>query len=207
METLTPKTKDEDLKSLGTFGIGTRNERGDKLSEFTEEHQLIIANTLFKKAKNRYWTWESPDGKTKNMIDLALCNKKEIISNCEVITKADKGSDHRLLRTRIKINKKLARLKSIKKQRPFRVDIQKLKVLSDTFQLNLKNRFEPLAELDANTFNDIIIKEASELASSKKNKDETPTKEDQDIREMDDRRKSLRKIETKTILGWACFFA
>ena len=56
------KAKEEDFKCMGVFGIGERNERGDHIIEFAEEHKLIIANTLFQKPpKNRYWTWESPD--------------------------------------------------------------------------------------------------------------------------------------------------
>ena len=51
------KTKEEDFKSVGTCGIGERNERGDHLIEFAEEGELIIANTLFQKPKNRYWMW------------------------------------------------------------------------------------------------------------------------------------------------------
>ena len=76
------KGKEEKIQSMGSYGIGTRNERGERLLEFAEEHRLIIANTLFKKATNRYWTLESPDGNTKNMIDLVLCNRKEIITSC-----------------------------------------------------------------------------------------------------------------------------
>ena len=41
------KTKEEDFKSMGAFGIGKRNETGDRLIEFAEEHNLIIANILF----------------------------------------------------------------------------------------------------------------------------------------------------------------
>ena len=100
------KDKDETLQSMGSHGIGSRNERGERLIEFAEEYRMTIANTLFKKSKNRYWTWESNDGKTKNMIDLALCSSREIITDCGVITRADKGSDHRLVRLKIKNKQK-----------------------------------------------------------------------------------------------------
>ena len=43
-----PNSK-RDFKSMGAFGIGERNERGDCLIKFAEEHKLIIANTLFQK--------------------------------------------------------------------------------------------------------------------------------------------------------------
>ena len=44
------RTKEEDFRSMGTF------ERGDRLTDFAEEHKLIIANSLFQKPRNRYWT-------------------------------------------------------------------------------------------------------------------------------------------------------
>ena len=39
--------------------------------------------------------------------------------NCEVITKVDIGSGHRLVRIIFRINKGLARLKTIKRQKSF----------------------------------------------------------------------------------------
>ena len=54
------KTKGEDFKSIGAFEIGERNERGDSLLEFAEEHKLITANTLFQKPKNRYCLGSHP---------------------------------------------------------------------------------------------------------------------------------------------------
>ena len=30
------------------------------LLEFAAQHKLIVANSLFKKNKDRYWTWEAP---------------------------------------------------------------------------------------------------------------------------------------------------
>ena len=36
---------------MAALGIGERDERGDRLIEFAEEHKLIIANTMFQKPK------------------------------------------------------------------------------------------------------------------------------------------------------------
>ena len=80
---------------------------------------MIIGNTLFQKPKNRYWTWESPDRETRNQIDFTLRSQRGTVTNCEVITKADIGSDHRLVRMTLRINKRLARLKTIKKKKTF----------------------------------------------------------------------------------------
>ena len=43
----------KDFKSMGAFGIGKRNERGDCLIEFAEEHKLVIANRLLQKEKKK----------------------------------------------------------------------------------------------------------------------------------------------------------
>ena len=46
----------------GKFGLGIRNEAGQRLIEFCKENALIIANTLFQQHKRRLYTWTSPDG-------------------------------------------------------------------------------------------------------------------------------------------------
>ena len=46
----------------GKFGLGMRNEAGQRLIEFCQESALAIANTLFKQHKKRLYTWASSDG-------------------------------------------------------------------------------------------------------------------------------------------------
>ena len=45
----------------GKFGLGVRNEAGQRLIEFCQENTLVIANTLFQQHKRRLYTWTSPD--------------------------------------------------------------------------------------------------------------------------------------------------
>ena len=45
----------------GKFGLGIRNEAGQRLIEFCLENALVIANTLFQEHKRRLYTWTSPD--------------------------------------------------------------------------------------------------------------------------------------------------
>ncbi|XP_072041805.1 craniofacial development protein 2-like [Amphiura filiformis] len=66
---------------MGKFGVGERNKRGDMLLEFAAQQGLIIANTYFKKHKNRYWTWESPNGITKNQIDFILSSQRGFVKD------------------------------------------------------------------------------------------------------------------------------
>ena len=46
----------------GNFGLGIRNEAGQKLTQFCQENTLVIANTLFQQHKRRLYTWTSLDG-------------------------------------------------------------------------------------------------------------------------------------------------
>ena len=46
----------------GKFGLGIRNEAGQRLVEFCQENALVIANTLSQQHKRRLYTWTSSDG-------------------------------------------------------------------------------------------------------------------------------------------------
>ena len=41
------------------YGLGTSNDRGDRLVQFCQEENLIIANTPFKQPPRRLYTWVS----------------------------------------------------------------------------------------------------------------------------------------------------
>ena len=45
----------------GKFGLGVKNEAGQRLIEFCQENALVIANTLFQQHKRQLYTWTSPD--------------------------------------------------------------------------------------------------------------------------------------------------
>ena len=59
----------------GKFGLGMRNEAGQRLIEFCQENALVIANTLFQQHKRRLYTWTSPDGQHRNQIDYIICSQ------------------------------------------------------------------------------------------------------------------------------------
>ena len=61
---------------IGKFGLGMRNEAGQRLIEFCQENALVIANTLFQQHKRRLDTWTSPDGQHRNQTDYILCIQK-----------------------------------------------------------------------------------------------------------------------------------
>ena len=60
----------------GKFGLGIRNEAGQRLIEFCQENTLVIANTFLQQHKRRLCTWTSPDGQHWNQIDYILCSQR-----------------------------------------------------------------------------------------------------------------------------------
>ena len=60
----------------GKFGLGIRNEAGQRLIVFCQENALVIANTLFQQHKRRLYTWTSPDGQYQNQMDYILCSQR-----------------------------------------------------------------------------------------------------------------------------------
>ena len=60
----------------GKYGLGVRNEAGQRVIEFCQENALVIANTLFQQHKRRLYTWTSPDGRHRNQTDYILCSQR-----------------------------------------------------------------------------------------------------------------------------------
>ena len=52
----------------GKFGLGIRNEAGQRLIEFCQQNALVVANTVFQQHKRRLYTWISPDGQYQSQI-------------------------------------------------------------------------------------------------------------------------------------------
>ena len=111
--------------AMGKFGYGEENERGEKLLNFCTNNNLRIMNTAFyQKKDSRKWTWESPDGRTKNRIDYIIVNNrwKSSVTTCRTHSGPDVASDHKLVMAGIRIKLKTAR----KQEKIKRFDVDKL---------------------------------------------------------------------------------
>ena len=77
------------------FGLGIRNEAGQKLIEFCQENALVIANTLFQQHKRGLYIWTSPDGQHHNQTDYILCSQRwrSSIQSAKIRPAADCGLD------------------------------------------------------------------------------------------------------------------
>ena len=80
----------------GKFGLGMREEAGQRLIEFCQENALVKANTLFQQHKRRLYTWTSPDGQHRNQIDYIFCSQRwrSSIQSAKTRLEDDCGSDH-----------------------------------------------------------------------------------------------------------------
>ena len=120
------------------FGLGTRNEAGQRLIEFCQENTLVIANTLF-----QLYTWTSPDGQHQNQIDYIPCSHqwRSSIKSEKTRPGADCGSDHELLIAKFRL--KLKRVG--KTTKPFRYDLNQIPY---DYTVELRNRFKGLDLID-----------------------------------------------------------
>lgn len=84
-----------------TYSSKPRSRNGKMLTGFAMENNLTIMNTMFKKNKNRMWTWLSPDGKSKNQIDFIMSNKPKCFTNINVINNLNFYTNHRMVRAEL----------------------------------------------------------------------------------------------------------
>uniref|UniRef100_A0A4W2EJA6 Endonuclease/exonuclease/phosphatase domain-containing protein n=1 Tax=Bos indicus x Bos taurus TaxID=30522 RepID=A0A4W2EJA6_BOBOX len=126
----------------GKFGLGIRNEAGQRLIEFCQENALVIANTLFQHKRTLY-TWTSLDGQHRNQIDYILCSQRwrSSIQSTKTRPGADCGSDHELLIAKFRL-----KLKKVgKTNRPFRYDLNQIPY---DYTVEVRNRFKGLDLID-----------------------------------------------------------
>lgn len=96
---------------MGKFGIGIRNDNGERFVEFCTEEDLVIGGTIFNHKAIHKATWYSPDGITRNQIDHLTISRKwrRSLLDVRVYRSVDVYTDHKLLVGTIQI--KLAAIK------------------------------------------------------------------------------------------------
>ncbi|XP_071728353.1 uncharacterized protein [Rutidosis leptorrhynchoides] len=81
----------------GGFGFGPRNEEGRSILEFAIAHELVVANSFFKKRDAQLATFHS--GGRRTQINFFLLRKGELMTcrDCKVLPALTCSSQHRLL--------------------------------------------------------------------------------------------------------------
>ena len=129
-----------DYPVVGKYGLGNKNDAGDRMIDFCKINELFISNTMFQQHKRRLYTWTSPNGLHKNQIDY-ICGRQRWQSSflsTKTYPGADCGTDHKLLVSRVKIKLKGTERKKIYAPK---LDVENI---PERFKINLNNRFSVL---------------------------------------------------------------
>ena len=70
---------------VGNFGLGDKNDRGERLIQFCKQNQLIITNTWFQQLPQKFYTWKGPGDTTRNQINYIMFNQR--YRNCIKLAK------------------------------------------------------------------------------------------------------------------------
>lgn len=132
-------------ESVGKYGIGELNDRGELLQEFCAANNLMIMNTYYQHSFNQKWTWEHPDGVHKNMIDFVIVPRrwKNCVQDCRSFPSVVCDTDHQLVMAKFKLKLKMQRQNANLHSKLDYDDLKDWRSRNE-FELELKNRFAPL---------------------------------------------------------------
>ena len=130
---------------VGDHGLGQRNERGERLIDWTRMHYMIIGNAWFKHHPRKLWTWKSPGDNARNQIDYIMTNKRfrNSLLTVKTMPGADCYTDHVLLFGKIRIKLK----KTKKAPGNTKLDLVLLKTennIREGFNVAARNRYSTL---------------------------------------------------------------
>ncbi|KAK6757175.1 hypothetical protein RB195_015162 [Necator americanus] len=86
------KATEEEYR-IERFGLGDRNENGNRLAGLLSAARPFHGNSLFMKKDHRRWTWESPNAATRAEIDHILNNRRWCLLDVTVVPFFCSGSD------------------------------------------------------------------------------------------------------------------
>ncbi|GFO48728.1 craniofacial development protein 2-like protein [Plakobranchus ocellatus] len=120
------KVGDERVEDVvGPSGIGTVNERGNRLIVWCQINDFIITNTWYQNLSRRQWTWKSPGDRSRNKIDYIVTHKRfrNAVKTSKSLPRADCDSDHIPVTCKFEI--KLKKLRKAKANPKFQMDLLK----------------------------------------------------------------------------------
>ena len=160
---------------MGVFGVGTRNDNGQRLLEFCAEHGLCVTNTTFNHRLEHKVTWTSPDGGTRNLIDYVIVNRdrRTTVLDTRVYRGCKVPTDHMLVVSKLRV--KLRAFQTRSPQKKYDVDRLKSEEIRSQYQATIGGRFAALADRDDMdgeerwlSFKEVTNKSAVEVIGFKK---------------------------------------
>ena len=81
----------------GGWGVGEKNEEGERVTDFAMAFDLSIVNTFFEKRPTHLVTYKS--GGRQSQIDVLMCRRQQLneVKNCKVINGESVAAQHRVL--------------------------------------------------------------------------------------------------------------
>ncbi|XP_071150111.1 craniofacial development protein 2-like [Mytilus edulis] len=140
---------------MGRHGIGRRNENGENLLDICQRNNLVITGTIFPHKDKHKVTWISPNKKTENQIDHYLVTRQHSTSILDTrsMKGADIGSNHELLKCKLRIKLKKYKIVTVTSRKRFDTTTLQRPEIRKAFSIELKNRFQLVEELeDIKTF-------------------------------------------------------
>ncbi|XP_071150122.1 craniofacial development protein 2-like [Mytilus edulis] len=146
---------------MGRHGIGRRNENAENLLDICQRNNLVITGTIFPHKDKHKVTWISPNKKTENQIDHYLVTRQHRTSILDTrsMKGADIGSNHELLKCKLRIKLKKYKIVTVTSRKRFDTTKLQRPEIRKAFSIELKNRFQLLDKLeDIETFWEGITK-------------------------------------------------
>ena len=133
---------------IGSYGLGKRNERGERLIQFCEEHNLVVTNILFQHPPRRLYTWKSPGDIVRNQIDYILVSQRYRNSLKQVKTYpgADVNSDHNPVIAKLEI--KLKNIRQFKRKEQLDLNLLKQESIRNKYNVEVRYKYELLVNQD-----------------------------------------------------------
>ena len=130
---------------IGCYGLDEKNERGERFTQFCEQHRLMVANTWFKLPKRKLYTWKKPGDTARRQIDYIAVSKRfrRSIRMAKTYPGADIGSDHNPVVVKVNIALKVIKKAPCKKAR-LDVELLREKEFREKYATSVHNRYEGL---------------------------------------------------------------
>ena len=185
-------------KIVGPHGLGEKNNRGSRLVDFCEKHNLFITNTWFEQKETARHTWISPGDRTRNQIDFVLCNQRyrNGVQNAKTRQDADCGSDHKPVI--VTMQTKLKRIN--RKPKGQRWDLQSLKCKKEEFSKCTDENIRNMSQTKLNTeerwnrLKDTMKNSAMKIVGKKQKESKQPWMTEEILQKMEERRTQKNTI-------------
>ncbi len=178
---------------VGKYGLGKRNNRGEKLVEFCRRQKLMITNTWFSHEKRRRYTWKMPGDGDRYQLDYILVNMRyrNSVKNANALPGADADTDHNLVAMTTRTKLKFIKPRRKKMQKWDREKIKtKGRELANSIEEKITKPMEGTTEEIWKQWKTVVLTETEKIVGYKTGAGaRKPWITEDMIRDMEERRK------------------